>query len=125
MREKYTQGNLKMNHLMLSNLVTAFQQFAKEYEEEETKIIKMHGYMIYSIKDPITNYVYCLICETETKQKELLKKLKDIMNLHIDFFIGISTVSNAKRLEILHSFEEKIDEILEQKKKLHEFLKSM
>ena len=75
MHEKYIQGNQAMNYMMLSNLVTALQQFAKEYGDDETRVIKMHGYMIYSIKDPITNYLYCLICEPEINQKELLKKL--------------------------------------------------
>jgi len=125
MHEKYTQGNLNMNYMMLSNLVSALQQFAKEYGEEETRVIKIQGNMIYSIKDPITNYMYCLICEPETKQKELFKKLKEIMNLHIESFIGTSVISEAKRLEILHTFKDKLDEILAQKKKFHDFLKSM
>jgi hypothetical protein len=125
MRERIAQGDSNVNHLMLSKLVTALQQFAKEYGENETRVIKMDGYVIYSIKDQMSNYVYCLICALETKQKEMFKKLNEIMNLYIDSFLGITITSEIKRQEILHSFGEKVDDILEQKKKIHEFLKSM
>ncbi len=125
MRERYAQGDTTMNHIMFSKLVLALQQFAKEYGENETKVIKMHGYVIYMIKDPITNYVYCLICDIETKKKEMFRILKEIMNLYIDSFLGSSITSEAKRLEILHTFGEKLDVLVEQRKKIYDFLKSM
>ena len=124
-RENYLQGSGDANHALFSDFVTALQSFAREFGEEETRVIELGDAKILSTKDNITHFLFAIKCESNAKNKKMFGILNQIKNLYIDKFTGHLASSEEIKEEIMRSFEIEIIKIIsEPKDKLSNFLKS-
>ena len=86
--ENYIQGSGEANHALLSDFVTALQSFAQEFGEDETRVIELSDAKILSSKDNLTNYLFILKCDTNSKNKKMFGILNQIKNIFIEKFTG-------------------------------------
>ena len=125
-RENYIQGSENANHALLSDFITALQSFAKEFGEEETRIVELSDAKIFSTLDSLTNYIFIIKSDINAKSKKIFEILNKIKNLFIDSFMGQLASSNEKKTKIMVSFEHNIDVLLEEPSdKFLGFLKSL
>ena len=124
-RENYLQGSGDANHALLSDFITALQSFAREFGEEETKVIQLSDAKILSSKDNLTHYLFAIKCESEAKNKKMFGILNQIKNLFIEKFMGHLASSEEIKKKIMLSFETELNEIIAKPKdNLSKFLKS-
>ena len=125
-RENYIQGSGDANHALLSDFVTALQSFAREFGEEETRVVELSDAKILSSKDHITNYLFAIKCESNAKNKKMFGILNQIKNLFIDKFTGHLANSEETKKKIMLSFETDLSKIItEPTDTLSNFLKSI
>ena len=125
-RENYIQGSGDANHALLSDFITALQSFAREFGEKETRIVELSDAKILSTMDYITNYLFILKCDINSKNKKMFGILYKIKNLFIEKFTGYLASSEDKKKEIMISFELALNEVLaEPASTLSGFLKSI
>ena len=125
-RENYIQGSENANHALLSDFVTALQSFAKEFGEEETRIVELSDAKIFSTLDSLTNYLFIIKSDMIAKSKKMFEMLKKIKNLFIDSFMGHLASSEQQKKKIMESFENALNELLEDPSdKFLGFLKSL
>jgi len=125
-RENYIQGSGDANHALLSDFITALQSFAREFGEKETRIVELSDAKILSTMDYITNYLFILKCDVNSKNKKMFGILNQIKNLFIEKFTGFLASNENKKKEIMLLFELALNELLtELKDSLSEFLKSI
>ena len=124
-RENYIQGSGDANHALLSDFVTALQAFAREFGEEETRVIELSDAKILSSKDNITNYLFAIKCESGVKNKKMFGILNQIKNLYIDKFTGHLTSNEETKKKIMLSFVTELNKIItESPDNISKFLKS-
>ena len=124
-RENYIQGLGNADHALLSDFITALQSFAKEFGEEETKMIELSDAKIYSTKDKLMNYNFIIKSDINAKNKKMFDTLNKIKNLFIDKFIGQLTSSEEKKKQIMVSFKDDLNKFLEPIDNIKGFLKSL
>jgi len=125
-RENYIQGSGEANHALLSDFVTALQSFAQEFGEDETRVIELSDAKILSSKDNLTNYLFILKCDINSKNKKMFGILKKIKNIFIEMFTGYLASSEDKKKEIMVAFEAALSkEIVEPADGFKVFLKSI
>ncbi len=117
-RESHIQGSGDVNNILLSDFVNALQSFAKEFGEEETKIIELGDGRIISTKDKLTGVLFILKCNTNAKTKKMFKILNQIKNIFIDKFTGHLTSSEEVKREVRSSFESAVSELLRPQDKI-------
>ncbi len=124
-RENYFQGSGNANHALLSDFVTALQAFAREFGEEETRVIELSDAKILTSMDKLSHNLFAIKCESDAKNKKMFGILNQIKNLFIDKFIGHLASSEEMKKEIMRSFEAELNEIIsEPADSLSKFLKS-
>jgi predicted nucleic acid-binding Zn-ribbon protein len=124
-RENYIQGSGNADHALLSDFISALQSFAKEFGEEETRMIELSDAKIYSARDKLTNYYFIIKCDINTKNKKMFDILNKIKNLFIDKSLGQLTSNDEKKKQIMASFEDALNDLLEPRENIEDFLKSI
>ena len=123
--ENYIQGLGNADHALLSDFINALQSFAKEFGEEETRMIELSDAKIYSTKDKLMNYYFIIKSDINAKNKKMFDILNKIKNLFIDKFIGQLTSSEEKKKQIMVSFKDDLNKFLEPIDNIKGFLKSL
>lgn len=111
-QENYVQGSGNPEHALLSDFISALQSFAKEFGEEETRIVELSDAKIYSIRDKILDYLFIMKCNVNSKNKKMFEILSKIKNLFINKFLGSLILSEDEKKIIMSSFEEELNKLL-------------
>ena len=125
-RENYIQGSGDANHALLTDFVSALQSLAQEFGEDETRVIELSDAKILSTRDKLTDYLFIIKCDTNSKNKKMFGILNQIKNIFIEKFTGHLASSEEIKKKIMLSFEGALNEVIaEPTDSLSGFLKSI
>lgn len=110
---------------MFSNLMMAMQHFAKDLANEDISTFQMGAEKIYSKKDPITNITFIYKTDKKTKDKRVFNLLNRVKNAFINQFTGNFNADRESKIRLMESFIIELDNILEEKNKVNNFLKCL
>lgn len=124
-RDMYVQGSEDADHALLTNFISAIQNFAEELGGEEAKTIKLGEAKIYSVKDKMTKIAFVIKANPKAKDKKVFSLLNTIKNTFIDIFTGKFTVGSEEKEILLDKFRQELDKIVNPIDKVSSFLGSI
>jgi len=111
--------------MMFSNFMIALQNFAKNLGDGEVSAFQIGDEKIYSKKDPYNNVTYIYKTDKKVKEKKVSNLLNKVRNAYIHQLIGTQYSSKEKKVRMMKRFILELEEILEEKNKVNNFLKCL
>lgn len=107
---------------MFSNLMMAMQHFAQDLGDKEVSTFQIGSEKIYSKKDPITNITFIYKTDKKSKDKIVFNLLNRVINAFINKFTGAFNAERETKIKLMESFIIELENILEEKNKVNNFL---
>lgn len=123
-RENYVQGSEEFNHSLLSGFISALQSFASKFGGEELKVADLGNRTIFARVCNKTGFQFILITEKKVKHEKMVRILEQIHKLFLEKFAQYSKVDDEKKRELMGSFIEDLNRILEPSEKITGLFKS-
>ncbi len=108
--------------IMFSNFMVALQSFAKSLGGGEVSAFQIGNEKIYSKKDPYNSVTYIYKTDQKIKEKTVLNLLNKVRNAYTHQLMGTQFASKEKKVKMMKRFIVELEEILEEKNKVTNFL---
>lgn len=108
--------------MMFSNFMIALQNFAKDLGDEEVSAFQIGKEKIFIRKDPFNSVTYIYKTDKNVKKKLVYNLLNKVRNVYIHNLYGTQYTSGDKKVRLMKRFILELEEILEEKNKVNNFL---
>lgn len=109
----------------ISRFFSVIKTFALKIGEEEVNIIELGNSKIFKTTDYVYNIDIILKCNKKVKEKKVPIKLKKILNLFLNSFIGYFNSSIPIKKQRMEFFVKEISSIFEERGKINYFLENI
>lgn len=123
--EIYKQEITELGHAMLSNFISAFEQFADELGGLDNNAIELERSKILWERDSLTNTTFILRSIKEANEKKIKKFLNEIKNEFINLFTGQLHASEDVKYSLKKQLEVYIRDMINRESDVLKFLKSI
>ena len=119
--ENQSQGTSTENLALLSHLIYSLQSISKDIKENQVKGVEMGNNKFFLTIEELTSYLFILKTHRDANSEVINPILNEIKIRFTKKFTGHFSIDVEQKIEIIESFKEDVQEILERNTNVEKF----